>query len=124
MFTLEKTYTFEAGHSLVHHDGKCRRPHGHSYILTVILSAQDLVDSGPKTNMVCDFDDISAVVKPMIKEFLDHHWLNDTLDTDSPTAEYICRWIYLYLKDKLPLLQSVSLNETATSKVTYSDTSS
>ena len=121
MFALEKTFHFEAGHSLKHHDGKCREPHGHSYILTIHIEGKGLVPSGPKTNMVMDFTDISTVVKPMIDEYFDHHWLNDTLQTDSPTVEFMTRWIYQYLKPRLQHLHAISLNETATSKVTYSE---
>jgi 6-pyruvoyltetrahydropterin/6-carboxytetrahydropterin synthase len=119
VFEIEKTYRFEAGHSLIYHDGKCREPHGHSYILTIKLRGDALVQTGPKKNMLLDFQDISAQVKPMIENFLDHKWLNDTLKTDSPTAEVIAKWIFDYLKPKLSSLFSVSVNETATSKATY-----
>ncbi len=118
-FEIEKTFRFEAGHSLVHHDGKCRNPHGHSYTFQVLLSADSLITSGPKTNMVIDFYDISTVVKPMIEEYLDHQWLNDTLKTDSSTAEFIAKWIYDYLKPRLSGLQAVTVWETVTAKVTY-----
>lgn len=119
MFEIEKKFSFEAGHQLIHHDGKCNEPHGHSYKLHVILRSEALVSSGPKTNMVLDFQDISAVVKPMIKKYLDHHWLNKTLGTDSPTAEFIAKWIYDYLKPQLPALYSITIYETETSKVVY-----
>jgi len=119
MFELEKIFRFEAGHSLEHHDGICRGPHGHSYILTVALRSETLNSSGPKTNMVIDFGDLSAIVKPMIVGYLDHKWLNDTLETDSPTVEYIAKWIFEYLQPKIPQLYAISLYETATSKVTY-----
>lgn len=119
MFKIEKTFTFEAGHTLDHHDGHCRHPHGHSYILTVQLESPSLVADGPKRNMVIDFADISTVVIPMIDQYFDHCWLNDTLETDSPTVEFMAQWIFRYLKPKLPSLTAVSLNETATSKVTY-----
>ena len=119
MYTLEKSYTFEAGHSLCHHDGKCREPHGHSYTMTLHIQSASLQGSGPKTNMVVDFFDIGEVVKPLIKSHLDHHWLNNTLKTDSPTAEYIAKWVFDYLKPHLPGLIAVSIHETATSKVTY-----
>lgn len=121
MFELEKTFTFEAGHQLVHHDGKCRHRHGHSYILRVVLKSDELVATGPKTNMVIDFVDIKAAVKPMITKYLDHRWLNDTLGTESPTSEYIAQWIYRHLKPNLPLLHSITLHETASSRVTYSE---
>ena len=119
MFEIEKTFTFEAGHALHHHDGHCRQPHGHSYILTVHLQSPSLIGDGPKRNMVIDFADISAVVSPMVDTYFDHRWLNDTLETDSPTVEFMSSWIFAYLKPFLPLLTAVSLNETATSKVTY-----
>ncbi len=121
MFELKKQFYFEAGHVLIHHDGKCRRPHGHSYMLTVCLRTNTLIENGPKTNMVMDFADVSIIVKEMIVTYLDHHWLNDTLQCDSPTAEYIARWIYYHLKPKIPMLVAVSLNETSSSVVTFSE---
>ena len=119
MFQLEKTFYFEAGHSLTHHDGKCRQPHGHSYTLTVVVRGNELKQSGPKTNMFLDFGDISDVVKPMILEYFDHKWLNDTLNTDSPTTEFMTKWIYDYLHPKIPGLHAITLQETNTSKVTF-----
>lgn len=119
MFELEKIFRFEAGHSLEHHDGICKGPHGHSYVLSVILRSETLHPTGPKKNMVIDFGDLSAIVKPMIFDYLDHKWLNDSLQTDSPTVEYIAQWIYEHLEPKIPQLYSISLYETVTSKVTY-----
>lgn len=119
MYEIQKTFRFEAGHQLAHHDGKCREPHGHSYILTVTLRSEKLIASGPKTNMVMDFGDINSVVKPLIESHLDHKWLNKTLSSDSTTAEYIARWIFEYLESKLPALYSVTVHETATSSATY-----
>lgn len=119
MFELEKTYRFEAGHALIHHDGKCKNPHGHSYQLTLHLSSNSLIDSGPKKNMVIDFSDISAIVKPMINKYFDHQWINETLQTDSPTVEFMAKWVFDHLYPQLPQLAAVSLFETATSKVTY-----
>jgi 6-pyruvoyltetrahydropterin/6-carboxytetrahydropterin synthase len=121
MYSLEKKFTFEAGHSLLYHDGQCRDPHGHSYGLTIEIRSDQLHQEGPKKNMVCDFADLSKVVKPMIFEYLDHKWLNDTLECDSPTAEFIAKWIFDYLKPKLPHLYSVSVHETATSRATWVD---
>lgn len=120
MFELEKTFRFESGHCLQHHDGKCKDPHGHSYILGVSLTSDTLVPTGPKKNMVLDFADISAIVKPMIEAYFDHKWLNDTLETDSPTVEYMAKWIYDYLKPKLPELSAITIWETSSCKVTYS----
>lgn len=119
MFEIEKIFRFEAGHQLEQHDGQCSHPHGHSYIVHVCLRSEKLIEQGPKINMVIDFEDISSAVKPMIYEYLDHKWLNDSLQTDSPTAEFIARWIYNHLKPSLAALHSVTIYETETSKVTY-----
>ena len=119
IFELEKTFRFEAGHQLVHHDGKCRNPHGHSYILSVIVRSVELVGSGPKTNMVIDFSDLSAIVAPMIEKYFDHKWINDTLQNESATVEFMAKWIFEYLEPLLPSLYAITLHETHTSKVTY-----
>ena len=119
MFEIIKKFRFEAGHQLQHHDGECRDPHGHSYQLLLTLRSKELNDSGPKINMVMDFKEIEEVVQPMIEKYFDHRWLNDTLETDSPTAEYMAKWIFDYLHSKLPALHSVSLCETETSKAIY-----
>jgi 6-pyruvoyltetrahydropterin/6-carboxytetrahydropterin synthase len=119
MFEISKEFHFEAGHRLCHHDGKCHAPHGHSYILRVHLAGDELIQSGPKTNMLVDFSDVTAIVKPMIERYFDHHWLNDSLATDSPTVEFIARWIFEYLKPSVPFLVAVTLHETATAYVTY-----
>jgi 6-pyruvoyltetrahydropterin/6-carboxytetrahydropterin synthase len=119
MFEITKEFRFEAGHQLCHHDGKCRSPHGHSYILKVHLAGADLIDHGPKRNMLIDFSDVSAIVKPMVTQYFDHRWLNETLSNDSPTVEFMARWIFEYLAPLLPQLVAITLYETATSQVVY-----
>ncbi len=118
MFELEKSFRFEAGHVLPP-PGKCSVPHGHSYQMIVMIRSETLIVQGTKKNMVMDFHDISTIVKPMIEEFLDHKWLNDSLNCEAPTAEFIAKWIFDYLDDLLPNLYAISLYETPTSKVTY-----
>lgn len=50
-----------AGHRLLHHDGKCSRPHGHNYAVTVevtgTLSEKGwVVDKGDITKVISDWD--------------------------------------------------------------------
>lgn len=119
-FELRKSFAFEASHVLTGHDGKCARLHGHSYVLTLVLRGARLQTSGPQRNMLADFCDISAAAKKVIASHLDHHHLNDTLKSDSPTAEYIARWAYRALAPALgPRLVEVELRETATAVVVY-----
>jgi 6-pyruvoyltetrahydropterin/6-carboxytetrahydropterin synthase len=119
VYELEKIFHFEAGHVLDHHDGKCRHPHGHSYTLKVKIMAEELITSGPQTNMLMDFARISDIIKPMIATYFDHHWLNDSLKTDSPSAEFMAKWIYDYLEPKLNGLYSITICETNTCSATY-----
>ncbi|CDR35081.1 6-carboxytetrahydropterin synthase QueD [Criblamydia sequanensis] len=119
MFELEKSFRFEAGHSLPQSNSKCRVPHGHSFLLVVKIRAEKLQEEGQERNMVVDFNVISSVVRPLINEYFDHCWLNDTLQTDAPTVEFIARWIYNRLKPELPDLYSITLHETDTQKVTF-----
>lgn len=124
MFEVQKTFRFEAGHQLVSHEGVCRRPHGHSYMITVHVRGESLHEAGAQTNMLCDFHALSAAVQPILNEFFDHQWLNETLRTDAPTAEFIARWIYDKLKPSLPLLYSITVAETDRCSVTYWSTTS
>ncbi|WP_324756201.1 6-pyruvoyl trahydropterin synthase family protein [Haloarcula sp. GH36] len=41
----DRPIRISAGHRLMHHDGKCSRPHGHNYELTVRLTG-DLTEAG------------------------------------------------------------------------------
>jgi 6-pyruvoyltetrahydropterin/6-carboxytetrahydropterin synthase len=118
-FEVEKIFSFEAGHLLDHHDGKCRHPHGHSYVLKIRLRSEELVREGPKKNMVIDFSLISSLVKPMIETYFDHKWLNTTLECDSPTAEYIAYWVFHHLEPLIPNLYSVTVCETPSASATY-----
>jgi 6-pyruvoyltetrahydropterin/6-carboxytetrahydropterin synthase len=121
VYTLEKTITFEASHQLINHDGKCARLHGHSWKAIVICSGNSLIDTGPKQNMLIDYSEIKKQVKYLLENYLDHHHLNYTLQTDSPTSEYVAKWLFTNLKIKLPLLKEIVVYETCTSKCIYSE---
>ena len=119
MFQLKKTFYFEAGHCLKNHEGGCQNFHGHSYVLNLYLRSKTLHSGGPENNMVMDFKNLSLAVKDMIEKYFDHRWLNDTLEEDSPTAEYMTRWIYKYLKKDIDDLYSVEVMETRNAGVMY-----
>jgi len=73
---ISKTFHFEASHMLPRHQGKCKRLHGHSWILTVSFSGE--VDE--ETGFVKDFAEISENMEPLLTS-LDHHHLG-TWDSD------------------------------------------
>jgi 6-pyruvoyltetrahydropterin/6-carboxytetrahydropterin synthase len=62
-YRIAKTLTFESGHLLTKHRGRCRFPHGHSRTVEVVLAA-DRLDGN---DMVCDF----KAVKRVLEAFLD-----------------------------------------------------
>lgn len=123
MWVLKKTFRFEASHQLIDHDGKCAKLHGHSWVCDVEVYGTHLIKEGPKRNMVLDYSDLKLVVEPIIDK-LDHTHLNESLNTDMPTSEYIAQTLYQMIKDQLWLryskfIKSVTIHETCTSECTY-----
>ena len=119
MWILEKKFRFEASHILPHHDGKCARLHGHSWTGAVRCKGKEIHQSGPQSGMLLDFTEMSSAVKELVESSLDHYHLNETTGLENPTSEELCRWIFERLKPKLPLLSSVILEETCTSRCEY-----
>lgn len=112
---IYKEFRFEAAHRLPYHDGKCSRIHGHSWIGRVYIKSNNLIEQGPKQGMVIDFKDIKKHLNPLLEQFLDHYYLNETMELENPTCELIAKWIF----EKLELaglqgLQGVEIQETCT----------
>ncbi|OKH18771.1 6-carboxytetrahydropterin synthase QueD [[Limnothrix rosea] IAM M-220] len=118
---LYKEFRFEAAHRLPHHDGKCARLHGHSWVCRVYIRGDRLIESGAKQGMLMDFSDLKSSMKPLLEDYLDHYYLNETLEMESPTSEAIAKWIYEQLEaKKLMGLCAVEILETCTSGCIYS----
>lgn len=116
---LRKRFRFEASHQLPRHDGKCARLHGHSWQGELEIAGQVLATSGPTTGMVQDFNTLSAALAPVLRDYLDHYHLNDSLGLADPTSEQIARWLYDRLAPALPTLRAVTIEETCTSSCRY-----
>lgn len=123
MFRLEKEFRFEAAHHLPHHDGKCSRLHGHSWVGRIVVEGEELHLTGPKKGMLLDYGYMKIRLQDMVDLYLDHHFLNETLKTDEPTSERIAEWVFNYLKEQdtelARLLVEVQISETCTSSCTY-----
>ena len=113
---LRKTFQFEAAHLLPHlpKSHKCRRLHGHSFKVEIVVSGQ----CDPKLGWLIDYAEISRIFKP-IWQRLDHFYLNEIPGLENPTSEHIAGWIWKKLKPKLPLLTEVVVAETCTAKCVY-----
>lgn len=119
---ISKTFRFEAAHWLpgVPEGHKCRRLHGHSFVVDVRVYGE----ADPITGMVMDFGDIKKAVKPYIDK-LDHWCLNEVGERDqdpllmNPTSENLAKWFFQELNDSIPGLYSIIVHETCTSQCEY-----
>jgi 6-pyruvoyltetrahydropterin/6-carboxytetrahydropterin synthase len=119
---LTKKFRFEAAHWLpAFPEGhKCRRLHGHSFEVEVVLAGE--IDE--QTGVLMDFGDLKAIAKPYVDQ-LDHHCLNHLGEAANdayllnPTSENVARWFWFQLKPLLPMLYEVKISETCTSSCTF-----
>lgn len=61
----DRPIRISAGHRILHHDGKCSRPHGHNYEVTVAVQGE-LTDEG----WVVDKGDITSIIDEWDHRFL------------------------------------------------------
>jgi 6-pyruvoyltetrahydropterin/6-carboxytetrahydropterin synthase len=90
MYELRVKTHFDAAHQLVGYKGKCCQLHGHRWEVEVVVSGRRL-DS---LNMLVDFGTLKGWMNRAYENLFDHHFLNETLDTPDPTAEFIAKWLY------------------------------
>lgn len=120
MWIISKEFRFEAAHQLPHHDGKCQRLHGHSFVGSISIKSDCLQSEGAQMGMVLDYGLIKKHIQPMVDKYLDHHYLNESTGLENPTSEELARWIFDYLQnDGLDGLYSVEIRETCTSSCIY-----
>lgn len=72
----ERPIRISAGHRLLHHDGKCSRPHGHNYEISVevrgeLTEAGWVVDKGDITSIISEWDHMFLVEDgdPLVEAF-------------------------------------------------------
>jgi 6-pyruvoyltetrahydropterin/6-carboxytetrahydropterin synthase len=117
--TLTKSFRFESAHWLpTFPEGhKCRRLHGHSFLVDVLVSGEAPAERG----YLIDYGEISRAVEPLCAQ-LDHRLLNDIEGLANPTAELLAQWVFDRLRPALPLLTAVRVHETCTSAAEYRGT--
>lgn len=112
---LSQVFRFEAAHLLPHvpEGHKCRRLHGHSYQVEVVVAGE--VDE--QAGWLIDYQKIRDAVAPLHKQ-LDHYYLNDIPGLENPTSEILARWIWTRLKPSLPLAE-ICIAETCVNSCVY-----
>ncbi|WP_324665481.1 6-pyruvoyl trahydropterin synthase family protein [Haloarcula sediminis] len=106
----DRPIRISAGHRLMHHDGKCSRPHGHNYEVTVRVTGELtdegwVVDKGEVTSVIDEWDHRFLVEQgdPLVEAF------EESGDGDAlvvlehpPTAEVMAAILEDRLTDRLP----------------------
>lgn len=89
--TISKRFDFDAAHHLpnVPAGHKCGRPHGHTYVVEVILRGEVKEPAG----WFVDYADIATAWAP-IGDDLDHRDLNKIDGLENPTTENLVKWIW------------------------------
>lgn len=110
-FTLTKQFSFEACHSLPHMpDGhKCKRFHGHSYRVEVVIQTDELDERGFAG---VDYAEL-RVFSDYLQRHFDHWDLNVVMGGgENTTAERLAKHFFVWLKSVFPQLAAVRVSET------------
>ncbi|MDR0823863.1 MAG: 6-carboxytetrahydropterin synthase QueD [Prevotella sp.] len=115
MYKISKRFSFSASHILdgLPQEHPCSRLHGHNYMITIYLRAEQLNSVG----FVKDYRELDHV-KRYIDEKLDHRHLNDILPFN-PTAENMAKYLYDVFKADIPELYAVEVSETPKTTAVY-----
>jgi 6-pyruvoyltetrahydropterin/6-carboxytetrahydropterin synthase len=118
VYRIAKRFDFDAAHQLtgLPEGHKCRRLHGHTYVVEIEAQAETLDGQG----MVADY----ATLDPFgawLRDHIDHRNLNEVLNTDMPTTEHVAEVCYGAAAVRCPGLQisAVRVWESSTTWAEY-----
>jgi 6-pyruvoyltetrahydropterin/6-carboxytetrahydropterin synthase len=86
---IAKEFSWEMGHRLTFHKGKCRNVHGHSYKMMI-----EFTGSPDEDGMVLDYYDVKDKIQPMVDE-LDHAFM--VKDDDTELRDFLEKAGYLHV---------------------------
>ena len=106
----DRSIRLSTGHRILHHDGKCSRPHGHNYKISVsitgtLTSEGWVIDKGDVTSVLSEWDHRFLVEKgdPLIEAFEDSGDGDALIVLDQPpTAEVMGIVLERRLEETLP----------------------
>jgi 6-pyruvoyltetrahydropterin/6-carboxytetrahydropterin synthase len=73
---IAKEFTWEMGHRLPFHKGKCKNLHGHSYKCMIEVGGDE-----DNNGMVLDYYELKKIIEPILDE-LDHSFMVCHTDTE------------------------------------------
>ena len=120
----DRPIRISSGHRILHHDGKCSRPHGHNYEIsvTVVGELTDegwVVDKGEVTSIISEWDHrfLLEADDPLVEAFAASGDEDAVVVLDAPpTAEVMSIELERRLDERLPDTVSdvrVQVSETA-----------
>jgi len=122
----ERPIRISTGHRIRHHDGKCSRPHGHNYAVTVRVTGALtpegwVVDKGVVTDVVEEWDHRFLLERgdPLVDAF-EGSGDGDSVVVlaDPPTAEVMSVVLEAKLRERLPeTVSEVSVTVRETSEL-------
>lgn len=112
-YQISKDFEFAAAHHLPNlpEGHKCRRPHGHNYLLRVEVGSELLDARG----FVLDYAELGFIAD-FIREDLDHRDLNEIF-AFVPTAENLAAILYARIRAQIPEKMSLAVGLSETPKV-------
>jgi 6-pyruvoyltetrahydropterin/6-carboxytetrahydropterin synthase len=118
MYSLKVEGSFSSAHNLRGYKGKCEDLHGHNWRVELCVRSKDLDNIG----MVLDFKYLKKQLSAVLEK-MDHKYLNKLayFRRINPTSENIAKYIYNELKNRIPLLKSVTVWENFTSSAKYEE---
>ena len=94
MFEVKIETSFSSAHHLLNYKGKCENMHGHNWKVEVYARGEKL----NKSNILIDFKE---------------------LKNESPSSEFIAKFIYYKAKERFSAISRVDVWETTTSRASY-----
>ena len=116
MYEVKVETNFSSAHHLLNYKGKCENMHGHNWKVEVTARGNNL----DKSNILIDFKVLKKLVNE-IMDYLDHKDLNELEEfkNESPSSEFIAKFIYHKIKEKIKEIYRVDVWETPTSRASY-----
>lgn|SRR5574344_384312 len=116
MHELKVQMYFSAAHHLLNYDGACENQHGHNWLVEVFIKGNKL----DKSNILIDYKVLKSELKSVL-DVLDHHDINELEEFKgiSPSSEILSKYIYEKMKEKISLVNKVSVWETQNSCASY-----
>ena len=101
MFKVMRQFEASFAHTLKDHKGKCKRLHGHNYMIELEFSSPFLGEAN-YPNMLMDFGDIKEIYKEHIEDLYDHRDSTYVEGLDGyPTAESMAYHIFTITEREL-----------------------